>query len=77
MAKITDQFEIPVGIKGSYKAKCKHCPVYISGHTNTTGNLSSHIKVRSLLHQRKHKLNYLNYTKIRISNFLELSEGRG
>ncbi len=43
-SSVSEHFEIPSDISGSYKAKCVHCGAAVSGRGQTTSNLHTHLK---------------------------------
>jgi len=45
---ILDYFILPKDACGKVKAQCKLCTAVISGHTKTTSNFLTHLKVRVL-----------------------------
>ena len=45
MENILSQFELPKDTQGNFKAKCRHCPAFISGSLKITSNFNTHIKV--------------------------------
>jgi len=42
---ILGQYELPKDTQGDFKAKCRHCPAYISGSLKVTSNFKTDVKV--------------------------------